>query len=774
MSITAAAPTPSRLGRISAWIGAGSVTVLIILLCLQRLWSVDYWWLWKTGEHILEHGVPRLDPFSYTNPGHQLLELRWGFCIALHWIAQTFGHSAMILVKIPIVLGMFAMSWAAAMRPRAILTGAVVVLIAAMTSSRLLMVRPETISYALTAAYVLLIARRLKGPTRWVWLLPVLQVVWVNTHGLFPLGIAVVGAWLTAELIESTPALLAQRALNDDARRRLRLAGAMLGATVVASAINPYTWEAFRLPLIQLWAIHGSAQKGFITELNSPFDYGLGFTALWYYHALAALVVVSALANGFRIRPFWLILILSQYYLSATAIRNIPLFCIVAIPFIVRNLSDSRLLATPPAIRALGPARPAVAALLVVFCLWQAREIVTDRSAVRQSDTNQFGLGFAAHRFPEGACDFLESTREEGPIFNSLAAGSLLLARGFRIFIDPRMEVYEDGIIDEYAALTRSPERLAEFVERYGLRVFFLEFGEERLLRHLLAAPGWRLVHADEVAAVFFRDDVAPDVPRLDLARDTASWLSTLTGVLPEPRRYEDLSWLDRVSNPAAYLRVGKLCYLAGLPTEAAEFYGMAYAAFPPSFAAWSELGAIARLAGDHTTAARAFGEAVRRDPTDNAARRGAAAALLASGNLEAAATLARAASDADPADADAAELAGVALLRLRDAQAAMPYLERVTALRPEKAAAHRALGAAHIMVGQVDRAEASFERAYLLDPSDLTAPLQLAMLLYGQSGNRSEESRRWMERGLAISPDEPRLLELKQRLGDAPRGARP
>ncbi len=772
MSSTTSEQTPDRRGHVSAWIGAGSVIVLIILLCLQRLWSVDYWWLWKTGQYILQHGVPRLDPFSYTNPGHQRLELRWGFCVALYWIAQTLGHSATILVKIPIVLGMFAMSWAAAMRPRAILTGAVVVLIAAMACSQRLVVRPETISYALMAAYVLLIARRLERPTRWVWLLPALQVVWVNTHGLFPLGIAVVGAWLAAELIESAPALLARRGLADDARQRLRQAGAVLGATVLASVINPYTWEAFRLPLIQLWAIHGSAQKGFIAELNSPFDYGLSFTALWYYHALAALVVVSAVANGFRIRPFWLILIVSQYYLSATAIRNIPLFCIVAIPFIIRNLSDSRLLARPAVIRAIQFARPAVAAMLVAFSGWQARELVTDRFAVRQGDTNQFGLGFAAHRWPDAACDFLESTGEEGPIFNSLSSGSLLLARGFRVFIDPRMEVYEDGVLGEYVALTRSPERLPEFVERYGLRVFFLEIGEELLVRHLLTAPGWRLVHADEVAAVFFRDDVAPEVPRLDLIRDTPSWRSALANSLPEPRRYEDVPWLGRVSNPAAYLRVGKLCYIAGLPAEATEFYGMAFAAFPATFMSWSELGAFARLAGDHATAAQAFGEAVRRDPTDNAARRGAAAALLAMGNLEGAASLARSASDADHEDADAAELAGVAMIRLRDAQSAAPYLERAATLRPEKSAVHRALGAANIMLGHIDRAEASFERAYLLDPTDLTAPLQLAMMLYGQ--NRADESRVWLERGLAISPGEPRLLELKQRLGDAPGGTRP
>jgi len=772
VSTAAVVPTPGRPGLIAAVIGAGAVVVLIILLCLQRLWSVDYWWLWKTGQYILEHGVPRLDPFSYTNPGHQRLELRWGFCVALYWIAQTFGHSATIIAKAPIVLGMFAMSWAAAMRPRAILTGAVVVLIAAMASSQRLVVRPETISYALMAAYVLLIARRLEGPTRWVWLLPVLQVVWVNTHGLFPLGIAVVGAWLTAELIESTPALLARRGLGEDARRRLRQSAAMLGATIAASAINPYTWEAFRLPLIQLWAIHGSAQKGFIAELNSPFDYGLGFTALWYYHALAVLVVVSAAVNGFRVRPFWLILILSQYYLSATAIRNIPLFCIVAVPFVIRNLSDSRLLARPAMIRAIGFARPAVAAMLVAFCAWQARELVTDRFAVRQGDTNQFGLGFAAHRWPDVACDFLESTGEQGPIFNSLSSGSLLLARGFRVFIDPRMEVYEDGVLGEYVELTRSPERVPEFVDRYGLRVFFLEIGEELLVRHLLTAPGWRLVHADEVAAVFFRNDVAPDVPRLDMIRDTASWRRALAQSLPEPRRYEDVPWLGRVSNPAAYLRVGKLCFLAGLPADATEFYGMAFAAFPPTFTAWAELGAIARLAGDHTTAAQAFDQAVRHDPTDNASRRGAAGALLALGKLEAAASMARAASDADHEDADAAELAGLALMRLRDAQSATPYLERAAALRPEKSAVHRALGAASIMLGRVDRAEAAFERAYLLDPTDITAPLQLAMMLYGQ--NRTQESRVWMERGLAIAPGESRLLELQQRLGGAAGGTSP
>ena len=58
----------ARLVNAAAWI---SLAVLTLALALQKIASFDYWWHLRTGQLIAETGaVPKLDPFTFTVPGH--------------------------------------------------------------------------------------------------------------------------------------------------------------------------------------------------------------------------------------------------------------------------------------------------------------------------------------------------------------------------------------------------------------------------------------------------------------------------------------------------------------------------------------------------------------------------------------------------------------------------------------------------------------------------------------------------------------------------------
>ncbi len=587
--------SPSRDGRTLERVGLGillaSVLLLLLALGLRRIWTVDYWWQWKTGEYIAQHGIPRTDVFSYTDFGEPRIEVRWAYCLALYEMTRLFGHGSAVVAKTLIFLVAFALAGLVAIsapgfRRRYLLAGAcAVVAIAALASSQRFYERPETVSYAVFMAFVAIVDRCQRGPTRWAYALPVLQIVWVNCHGMCILGPAVVGAWLVAELLEGAFARLRGSAGDPDRARRVRAASMLLGAVAIASLANPYFHRALLVIWVQMSMVHGTALKDFQRELFSPFAFAQSFTALFYYKALLALAALSLLANLRRQRAFWILLVGSQAYLSVSAIRNLPLFCLVAVPFVVRNVAASPLSETRWARRHGGAILTAVGAATVVLCLYQSRELYTNRFSLKQADTAEFGVGIARNRFPIEAARFLESTGATGAIFNPPGIGSYLIAQGFKVFIDSRGEEHLKHVVGEYRDIVEHPDRFREFADRYHFRIAVLWTEQLDMIQALRALPDWRMVHADPVAVIFFHADTDPAAPALDLTGPGGDrWFDGIRATLGPPVKYADRGWLTRLDNPAPYLALSELCLALGARRYGEILNQWGYEAYPPGF----------------------------------------------------------------------------------------------------------------------------------------------------------------------------------------------
>src|SRR5262249_30869330 len=129
-----------------------------------------------------------------------------------------------------------------------------------------------------------------------------------------------------------------------DRRRRIRTAALLAGATLLVACINPYGLRVLALALGQGASLGNEVQKTMFLELRSPFSFGQRFTAVRFYEALIALAIATGVLAWGRMRAFWILLAASQLCLSATAIRNLPLFGLVAIPFIARGVVAAPLL----------------------------------------------------------------------------------------------------------------------------------------------------------------------------------------------------------------------------------------------------------------------------------------------------------------------------------------------------------------------------------------------------------------------------------------------
>jgi len=414
--------------------------------------------------------------------------------------------------------------------------------------------------------------------------------------------------------------------------------------------------------------------------------------------------------------------------------------------------------AGPAVARALG------ASLLALFCGYQLQQLATDRFNVKQGDSNQFGIGVARQRYPEGGTRLLEGSGVRGPMFNSSEAGSYLIARGFDVFIDPRGDVYQDGWIDTYRRIVADPAEADRAIERFGLRVFFLETDMTRLIAQLSAKPDWRIVYADAVTTILLRRDAAPQLPAVDLAGER--WWTELRSGLPEPASFADAGWTTRVDSPKPYLRLARLCLTLGAYRPARLLFEDALSVYPPGFTDYEPLGHAAERSGDPAAAARYYGEALRRDPGRDALRKRLAFAHLREGAHELAVAEIERFLGRRPGDAEALALRGDIELALGRPEAAATWLERAIAAAPREGLYHYYHGRLMLRLGRSESARVSFETAFRLDPTHLETALDLVELCLAQAD--FEAARTWLERARALAPADPRVRAAGERVPGA------
>jgi Flp pilus assembly protein TadD len=746
------------------WAAVASATLLVVVLGLQRIASVDYWWQLQTGADVAHHGIPRTELYSFTQPDVPRVEVRWLYCLALWSVVHVAGPAGATLVKTALGVLLFGLAATLGGRRTPSAVMAAIVAIAALACSQRWVVRPEIVTYVMVIAYVAIIVRLQARPSRWAWALPVLQAIWVNTHGLFLLGPAIVGAWLVAEMVEG---LFHRGTADADRARRWRTAALLLAATFAACAASPYGPRVVAVAIAQFGALRGSVQKTFFTELRSPFDFTQSFAALFYYKVLIALTLLTGIFAWRSQRLFWLLLVGSQLYLSVAAVRNVPLFCIVAVPYVLRNLDAL-------AAAAVGQAwferrRPVAATLLAVatlgFCSYQIWRFATDRFTVSQHALGGFGLGIAPHVFPSAAVDLLDRSDVRGPLLSSETTGSYLIARGRKVFLDPRGDVYPDAFLEQYRALALEPDatRVQALVRMYKFQGALIDLDVPRLVQYLWAAPGWRLVHLDSESALFLRDGVAPELPRLDLVKNAAGWYATARAALPAPRPRNAVGIFGRVSNPAPYDRLARTLFDRQLYALAEPLYVDALAADPGGFLGWAQFGHLAVVRHDYSAGLQRYDRALQAKPGDAELHWRAGIAALQARRLDVALQHANAALEAAPNDWQKMALKGTVELERGRGTEAESWLERAIEQSPAEPSLYRSLAKAQYLQGRIDAAVASFEKTCQLDPRDASAARDLARIL-AQRGDGAE-ARVWLDKALALDPRDPQALALRTQL---------
>ncbi|MFO0907971.1 MAG: hypothetical protein U0794_06350 [Isosphaeraceae bacterium] len=215
---------------------------LTFLLGVFLLKDTDYWWHLRTGDLIRETRiVPRVDLFTFGAEGRPWIDLHWLFQVVVSWLHERGGVPALTLAKC-FVTTFAVFLLVTARRPEwPLWTMLLAWLPALMVLGGRMYVRPETLTLLYLSIDLAVLFRIERRP--WLaFVVPLVQVAWVNTQGLFVFGpILWVFALLDAAL---RPGAFAPGRLGW--WRRVGLAAFLTG---LACLVNPYGLHGALYPL---------------------------------------------------------------------------------------------------------------------------------------------------------------------------------------------------------------------------------------------------------------------------------------------------------------------------------------------------------------------------------------------------------------------------------------------------------------------------------------------------------------------------------------------
>ena len=478
--------------------------------------DADLGWHIRNGEQIVAmHAIPHTDSFSSTMSGHTWYAWEWLYDILIAAIHHVSGLNGVVCFSAAIIAATFVLSLHFALRRGGNLVVIFFLLILSLGAAAVhFLARPHVLSWLFTVIWFELLdsaASNEQSRNRLYWL-PVLMVVWVNLHGGFVIGFALLAIYLVGGGIEYFSHRERRREIADWLKRL----GIVTALAFAASFVNPY---GYRLQM----HIYGYLSDRFlmsqISEFRSPDFHG---AAQQSFAVLLIITIVTLATTRQRLAPSRILLLLFTVYSGFYATRNLPTSSLLITLITAPMLSDTvaqgsksltmaawlrRLFARTDAfgsrMRNLDKAFSGHVWIILVLALglW--------------AGMHQGGLGstrlinayFDENRFPVEATSYISNHHLNEPIFSLDYWGGYLIYRLYpetKVVIDDRHDFYGDQAIKDYLKIVLVQPTWEKELDEMGVN-WILVPRWSSLANMIRLTPNWVAVHEDETAALFHR-----------------------------------------------------------------------------------------------------------------------------------------------------------------------------------------------------------------------------------------------------------------------------
>ncbi|MFZ0815997.1 MAG: hypothetical protein WAM78_10785 [Candidatus Sulfotelmatobacter sp.] len=502
-------------------------------LSVRLLGDAGIGWHIRTGQLILStHSIPRVDPFSSTMAGQPWFAWEWLYDLLIGGLDTVAGLNAVVLFTAVIIATTFTWTLRLLLRRNTnFLLALILMLLAASASMIHFLARPHVVSWLFTVAWFWILesseerhCEPVSNPSQFLWLLPILMVVWVNLHGGFLVGFVLLAIyWITAvwqsiRLKGDRFADVLQSIREGKRARTLALIGLL---SVLATFLNPYGWKLH----VHIYRyLSNRFLMNHIDEFQSPNFHGVAQKC--FAGLLLLTLVALVLKKRETIGPSQFLVLLFAVYSGLYASRNIPVSSLLLILVTGPWLSDAteRVLeklggkiATPkPFLQRMqaidrglrGHLWPIAAVALACWITAHAGKL----GAAQLMDAH-----FDAKRFPVAAVNYLEAHDVSGPVLSPDSWGGYLIYRLYprtKVVLDDRHDLYGEEFLKSYLKMVHVEPGWDNFLQQHQSGCILVP-KDSALANILLETQDWRPIYNDDVAVLFIRASTSQHDPKL-------------------------------------------------------------------------------------------------------------------------------------------------------------------------------------------------------------------------------------------------------------------
>jgi hypothetical protein len=547
----------------------------------------------KLGKIIVHSlAVPQTNLFSYTNPDFPFINSHYLFEVLMYLVYGWMPGVVILLFKIAIILAAVWVSLKLGGKSFLLLPISFVILHVLRERTEL---RPEIFSFLFTS-FVLAIsykyldkseARNPKSETilndqnkkylnriaqkfrvlyfpisnlfristfefRILFFLPLIQLIWANTHIYFILGLAIQGVVLLV--------LLKRKKF-----REFRVFGGVFLSSVLASLVNPNGIQGLLFPL--------TVQQNYgysIVENQTLFlleSIGFRDPNILFVKISIVICILSIIWAFFRrtLKLENFIFVLAGVVLSLMNVRSFPYLVFLSLPGVLRNFGELRGVKSLKYLRLLN--------IMIALVILVESYLYISGVYYKSSDSQKTS-GISMVQSMKGATDYLIQKDLDNHIFNNFDIGSYIIYKGYpkyKVFVDGRPEAYpKEFFQDIYIPAQYDYEKFKVLDKQIGFRTVVFSITDQtpwgkNFLQNVVKDPDWKVVYLDNFGIVLVKSD------QLQQKNLTEVKLAELD---PEKSFF---------SNHRDYLNIAVFLMVANQPQKSMQYVRKALEVYPDS-----------------------------------------------------------------------------------------------------------------------------------------------------------------------------------------------
>lgn len=483
------------------------VKILLLLFVFSFLFRTDHSFDQDLGRHLKlgeiisqTREVPKTNLFSYTNPDFPFINTHWLFEVLVYWFSKTIGLGPLLILKVVVILAAVWLTIKIIPKENTILLLPVGFIFLHVLRERAEL-RPEIFSFLFTASTLYILENWTKTGTKAVLLLPVIQLLWINTHIYFFVGLLI----QTIYIIHSLGVKLAhpRGVLARHLGTRPLIFVFLL--SVIVSLVNPNGVSGLLYPL-NVTKNYGYTivenQTMFLLESIHFKDPNFLFVKL-----STGLIGLSLLVTFFRRQ--WrikdILLSVSGLVLALIHVRSFPYLVFLSLPGALQNFG----------VVPWNMVTKMLTIITAVLLILESYFYLNGDYYRFKDDYHEVSLKFVESS--KGVLNFVLSNNLPGPIYNNFDIGSYVFYRGYpkyQVFVDGRPEAYPSEFFQKVYIPTQSDYGKFKVLEqKWGFKTIIFSHTDQTpwgrtFLQSVVQDETWKLVYIDNSMVVFSKEEV--------------------------------------------------------------------------------------------------------------------------------------------------------------------------------------------------------------------------------------------------------------------------